>query len=68
MISTTSIDNASMSAPLNISAGCPVSMPKLGLKLSYFRNEFYKACGGRDKRVGKTTSEVNAPFQKEITR
>jgi tetratricopeptide (TPR) repeat protein len=67
--SAASIDNASPSAPVyNISEGCSVSIPKLGLKLSYFRDEFYKACGGREKLVGKTTTDVNLQFQKEMTK
>ena len=61
------IDNASPCTTKNISEECSFSMPKLGLKLSYFGNEFYKVCGGREKLVGKTTTDVNVQFQKEMT-
>ena len=41
--------------------------PKLGIKLSYFLNEFPALCGGRAALEGLTTTEVNELFQKKIT-
>jgi hypothetical protein len=45
-----------------------VPFPKLGLKFSYLKKEFYDLCGGREKLIGKTTAEVNLLFQKEFTK
>ena len=48
-------------------ASFSLSFPKLGLKLSYFLNEFPALCGGRVEPESKTTTEVNLLFQKKIT-
>ena len=45
-----------------------VPFPKMGLKVSYLLSEFVAICGGRAILQGKTTTEVNHHFQKNITK
>jgi hypothetical protein len=40
--------------------------PKDGIKLSSIK-DFYDACGGKDKLIGLTTTDVNEKYQKIIT-
>lgn len=50
----------------NVKSSVPLPFPKDGIKLSSL-NDFYVACGGKDKLNGLTTTEVNEQFQKHIT-
>jgi hypothetical protein len=43
-----------------------LNFPKDGVRLSYI-NEFYDACGGKEKLAGLTTTQVNELFQKTMT-
>jgi hypothetical protein len=47
-------------------AASSLPFPKDGIRLSSI-NVFYNACGGRDKLIGLTTTEVNEKFLKPIT-
>ena len=40
--------------------------PKDGIRLSSLK-DFYAACGGKDKLLGLTTTDVNEKYQKPIT-
>ena len=40
--------------------------PKDGIRLSSMK-DFYDACGGKDKLLGLTTTDVNVKYQKPIT-
>ena len=40
--------------------------PKDGIRLSSLK-DFYDACGGKDKLIGLTTTDVNEKYQKPIT-
>ena len=40
--------------------------PKDGIRLSSMK-DFYDACGGKDKLLGLTTTDVNEKYQKPIT-
>lgn len=50
----------------NMSVNRSLPFQKDGVKLSYIK-EFYDACGGRDKLVGLTTTQVNDIYQKPMT-
>ena len=47
-------------------AASSLPFPKDGIRLSSI-SVFYNACGGRDKLIGLTTTEVNDKFLKPIT-
>jgi hypothetical protein len=57
--------NASSSSNI-ASASNTLPFPKDGIRLSSI-NVFYNACGGKDKLIGLTTTEVNEKFLKSIT-
>jgi hypothetical protein len=47
-------------------AASSLPFPKDGIRLSSMK-DFYAACGGKDKLLGLTTTDVNEKYQKPIT-
>ena len=58
--------NSNSVVPIDSVPANTLPFPKIGIRLSSIEI-FYNACGGRDKLIGLTTTEVNENFLKPLT-